>query len=182
VEIEETPTEDETIQTESKGNRNYEFDETADENLDEEIELSAQYMPASMGITFIVKGNPDLVRGRVSFATYRNGKITDFFVPYMPNDPDHYVVPSELAHIMAYDKEKRAFRLLTQVKKKDIRNIIERDTLPENEHYTLSQTAYRLAELCRSAYVREPHNNIFRPAIILTTTKKLTEQPQKLPH
>jgi hypothetical protein len=160
VEVEETPTEDEPIQTESKGNRNYEFDETADENLDEEIELSAQYMPSSMGITFIVKGNPDLVRGRVSFATYRNAKITDFFVPYMPSDPDHYVVPSELAHIMAYDKERRAFRLLTQVKKKDIRDIIERDTLPENEHYILSQIAYRFAELCRSAYIREPHNDI----------------------
>lgn len=160
VEFEEMPTEDEPIQTESKDNRNYEFDETADENLNEEIELSAQYMPSSMGITFIVKGNPDLVRGMVSFATYRNAKITDLLVPYIPSDPDHYVVPSELAHIMVYDKEKRAFRLLTQIKKKDIRDIIERDTLPENEHYILSQIAYRFAELCRSAYVREPHNDI----------------------
>lgn len=160
VEFEETPTEDESIQTESKENRNYQFDETADENLDEEIELSAQYMPSSMGITFIVKGNPNLVRGRVSFATYRNAKITDFVVPYIPSDPERYVVPSDLAHIMAYDKEKRVFRLLTQIKKKDIRDIIQRDTLPESEYYILSQTAYRFAELCRSAYVREPHNDI----------------------
>jgi hypothetical protein len=160
AEVEVTPMEDESVQTESKGNRNYEFDETADENLDEEIELSTQYMPSSMGITFIVKGNPDSVRGKVSFATYRNAKITDFFIPYMPSDPDNYTVPSGLANIMAYDKEKRAFRLLTQVKKKDIRDIIERDALPENEHYILSQTAYRFAELCRSSYVREPHNDI----------------------
>jgi hypothetical protein len=160
VQVEETHTEDELIQTLSKSNRNYEFDETADENLDEEIELSAQYMPSSMGITFIVKGNSDLVRGRVSFATYRNAKITDFLMPYMPSDPDHYVVPSELAHIMVYDQEKRAFRLLTQIKKKDVRDIIERGTLPESEYYILSQTAYRFAELCRSAYVREPHNDI----------------------
>jgi hypothetical protein len=160
LEVEKKPTEDKPVQTESKGNRYYEFDETADENLDEEIELSAQYMPSSMGITFIVKGNSDLVHGRASFATYRNAKITDFFVPYMPSDPENYEVPSVLAHLMIYDKEKRAFRLLTQVKKKDIRDILERDTLPENEHYILSQTAYRFAELCRSAYVREPHKDI----------------------
>src|SRR5690554_365992 len=58
---------EETIGTTSKRNRHYEYDETADENLDEEISLSAQYMPSSMGISFIVKGNSDVVRGSVSF-------------------------------------------------------------------------------------------------------------------
>lgn len=153
-------TNDEVDQTESRSNRNYEFDETADENLDEEIELSAQFMPSSMGITFLVKGTADVVRGKVSFATYRNAKITDCLVPYSPSDgSEDYIVPSELAHIMSYDKEKRAFRLLRQVQKKEIRDIIERDTLTETDYNILKQPAYRLAELCRSAYVREPHNN-----------------------
>lgn len=31
----------------------YSTDETADENLDEEISMSTQYMPSSMGITFL---------------------------------------------------------------------------------------------------------------------------------
>ncbi|HRV72501.1 MAG TPA: helicase-related protein [Eubacteriales bacterium] len=151
----------ETTLTESKGNRNFEFDETADENLDEEIELSAQYMPSSMGITFIIKGSADVVRGKVSFATYRNAKIPDCLVPYTPTDgTQDYVVPSELSHIMAYDKETKAFRLLRSVQKKEIREIIERDTLSEIDHDILKQPAYRLAELCRSAYVREPHNDI----------------------
>ncbi|WP_333652620.1 helicase-related protein [Lacrimispora sp.] len=151
---------DEVDQTENKSKRNYEFDETADENLDEEIELSAQYMPSSMGITFLVKGTPDIVHGKISFATYRNAKIADCLVPYNPPDGStDYVVPAELAHIMAYDKEKRAFHLLRQVQKKEIRDIIERGTLSEIDHDILKQPAYRLAELCRSAYVREPHNN-----------------------
>lgn len=160
VAVENLSTDDEVDQTESRINRNYEFDETADENLDEEIELSAQYMPSSMGITFLVKGTADIVRGKVSFATYRNAKITDCLVPYNPSDgSDDYVVPSELAHIMEYDKERRAFRLLRQVQKKEIRDVIERGTLSETDHDILKQPAYRLAELCRSAYVREPHNN-----------------------
>ena len=40
-----------------KKQRTYEKDDTADENLDEEIGMSTQYMPSSMGITFLVKGN-----------------------------------------------------------------------------------------------------------------------------
>ena len=43
----------------------YSTDETANENLDEEIGMSTQYMPASMGITFLVKGNPAVIHGRV---------------------------------------------------------------------------------------------------------------------
>ena len=160
VEVEETEP-SEPVLTEGKGNRSYEFDETADENLNEEIELSAQYMPSSMGITFIVRGSSDIVRGKVSFATYRNAKISDCVVPYTPMDGvDDYVVPPEFSHIMAYDKEEKVFRLLRSVQKKEIRAIIERDTILEMDHDILKQPAYRLAELCRSAYVREPHNDI----------------------
>lgn len=151
----------EQLMTENIRDRSYEFDETAEENLDEEIELSAQYMPSSMGITFIVKGSADIVRGKVSFATYRKAKITDCVVPYTPaNGADDYVVSSEFSDIMTYDKEKKVFRLLRSVQKKEIRDIIEQDTISEMDHDILKQPAYRLAELCRSAYVREPHNDI----------------------
>ena len=44
-----------TDPVQQKKQRTYAFDETADENLDEEIEMATQYMPSSMGITFIVK-------------------------------------------------------------------------------------------------------------------------------
>lgn len=161
VSADESLSEDESDQLDPKSERNYEFDETADENLDEEVELSAQYMPSSMGITFIVKGSAETVKGTISFATYRNAKIPDCMVPYIPADgTDDYVVPSELAHIMVYDKEKQAFCLLRQVQKKEIRDILERDTLSESDYAILKQPAYRMAELCRSAYIREPHNDI----------------------
>ena len=95
----------------TKKQRTYEKDDTADENLDEEIGMSTQYMPSSMGITFLVKGNCDQVRGKVTFATYRNAKVPDCAIPYFPDDPENYAVPTELAHLIAFDKERGVLRI-----------------------------------------------------------------------
>ena len=141
--------------------RNYEFDETADENLDEEIGLSSQYMPSSMGMTFLVKGNMTTVRGDVLFATYRNAKIPDCVVPYTPDNPGTYIIPPELAHFMSYDKELKVLRLMSPVKKKDIRDIFEKDKIPNNEQFFLKQAAYRFVDFYRNGYVRIPHKLIF---------------------
>lgn len=135
----------------------YAFDETADENLDEEIGMATQYMPSSMGITFIASGNTNIVRGRLTFATYRNAKITDCMIPYWPDDPDTYTVPPELAHIVAYDKEVHALRLISSVTAKEARSIFERDTIPENELNILKKIIYRFVDYCAMGYVRVPH-------------------------
>ena len=148
------------IQTESvQESRKHvsEFDETADENLDEEIGMSMQYMPSSMGITFLIKGNADIIKGKVTFATYRKALITDCAIPYTPADPEHYAVPSELAHIMSFDKNTRTMKLLTQIKAKEVRDIFEKDTIPENEYQILKQIAYRFVDYCNAGYVRVPH-------------------------
>lgn len=134
-----------------------EFDETADENLDEEIGMSMQYMPSSMGITFLVKGNADIIKGKVTFATYRKALITDCSIPYTPADPEHYTVPSELAHKMSFDKNTGTMKLLTQIKAKEVRDIFEKDTIPENEYQILKQIAYRFVDYCNAGYVRVPH-------------------------
>ena len=147
--------------TPSSGSREFEFDETADENLDEEVGLSSQYMPSSMGITFIVKGNADTVRGSVAFATYRNAKVTDCMIPFAPDDPEHYSLPTELVHKMVYDKEKGVIRLLSRVTAREIRDILERDTIPENEFFPIKQIAYRFVDFCRNGYVRVPHTADF---------------------
>mgnify|MGYP002509427993 FL=1 len=134
-----------------------EFDETADENLDEEIGMSMQYMPSSMGITFLIKGNADIIKGKVTFATYRKALITDCAIPYTPADPEHYAVPSELAHKMSFDKNTGTMKLLTQIKAKEVRGIFEKDTIPENEYRILKQIAYRFVDYCNAGYVRVPH-------------------------
>ena len=139
-----------------KKQRTYEKDDTADENLDEEIGMSTQYMPSSMGITFLIKGNCDQVRGRLTFATYRNAKVPDCAIPYFPADPENYAVPPELAHIMAFDKEGSVLRLLTSVSAKEVRSIFERDTIPEDEFQILQKIAYRFVDYCNMGYVRVP--------------------------
>lgn len=141
----------------TKKQRTYEVDETADENLDEEIGMSTQYMPSSMGITFLVKGNADLIRGSLSFATYRNAKVPDCAIPYLPDDPDNYTVPSELAHVIVYDKESRVLRLTASLTAKEVRSIFERDTIPESEAQILQKIAYRFVDYCSMGYVRIPH-------------------------
>ena len=87
--------------TEPRGDRVVERDETADENLDEEVGLSAQYMPSSMGITFLAEGNTDMIKGKASFATYRTAKVTDCILPFYPDNPADYAVPVQLSHKIA---------------------------------------------------------------------------------
>lgn len=156
--VEDAPIDEVAIETTSMGMRNYEFDETADENLDEEIGLSAQYLPSSMGITFIVRGNADIVRGSVSFATYRKARISDCVIPFVPDDPESYTVPTELSHKMVYDKEQGVIRLVAAINAKEVRHIFERDTIPDN---AIKRIAYRFADFCKNGFVREPHQEKF---------------------
>lgn len=149
---------DEQEATEKNRDRSLQSDETADENLDEEIGMATQYKPSSMGVTFLVKGKAEKIHCKVSFATYRNALVPDCIVPYEPENPETYTVPSELAHIMSYDKEIKAFRLLHKTTPKEIRDIFERDTIPENEFLVLRNSIYRLNDFLNVGYVREPHS------------------------
>lgn len=78
-------------------------------------------------------------------------------IPYWPDDPDTYTVPPELAHIVAYDKEVHALRLISSVTAKEARSIFERDTIPENEFNILKKIIYRFVDYCAMGYVRVPH-------------------------
>lgn len=143
--------------TEKGRHRVYINDETADENLDEEIGMSTQYMPSSMGITFLVSGDCNIVRGKLSFATYRKALVSDCIIPYFPEDSEHYVVPDELSNIITYDKAHQTLRLLVSIKTKDAKTIFEKDTIPENEYEILKKIVYRFADYCATGYVRVPH-------------------------
>ena len=148
---------DEQESTAKNQDRNLQFDETADENLDEEIGMAAQYKPSSMGVTFLIKGSADRVHCKVSFATYRSALIPDCVVPYEPENSENYIVPPEVASIMAYDKDIKAFRLLRKTTLKEIHEILERDTIPENEFPVIKNSLYRLNDFLSVGYVREPH-------------------------
>ena len=134
------------------------FDETADENLDEEIGMATQYKPSSMGVTFLVNGNPDTIRCNVSFATYRNALLPDCVVPYEPENSETYTVPPELGHIIRYDSESKCLRLIAKTTLKELHYIFEKDTIPENEYIQLKNITHRLNDFLSVGYVRVPHN------------------------
>lgn len=136
----------------------YSTDETAEENLDEEISMSTQYMPSSMGITFLVRGNCDIVHGKLNFATYRHALVPDCMIPYCPEEnSDTYVPPSDLMNLVDYDAVTKTLKLKRAVKIKEVHEIFERDTIPENEAFLLKQIMYRFVDYCSTGYVREPH-------------------------
>lgn len=140
-----------------RNDRSYEFDETADENLDEEIGLSAQYKPASMGMTFLAKGVADVIHCKVSFATYKKATLKDCIVPYELENSEDYHVPTIVSHLISYDNKSKSFKLLTQTTPKEIRAIFERDVIPENEVDLIRNVLYRLNAFLHSGYVRVPH-------------------------
>lgn len=140
-----------------KRGKSAEYDETAEEGLDEEIGMSTQYKPSSAGLTFLVKGNTEKVYCDLDFATYRKAKVEDCMIPYEPQNVDTYSVVPELAHIMAYDKKLHAFRLTTGTNQKELHSVFEQDTIPENEYFILKNAAYRLVDFLSVGYVREPH-------------------------
>lgn len=138
--------------------RLYSKDETADENLDEEIGMSTQYMPSSMGITFLASGNCDVIHGKLTFATYRNALISDCVIPYRPDgDLNMYVPPSELVDLIEYDPSAKVLKLKRAIKINEVHEIFEKDTIPENEAFVLKQIMYRFVDYCNNGYVREPH-------------------------
>lgn len=159
--IEQSVVEQEKTAVNMKQKKEMFFDETADENLDEEVEMASQYRQSSMGITFIVKGNTDKIRGTLSFATYRKAKITDCLIPYEGRDREKYRIPIELSHRMEYDSKRGAIKLLSQIDYKEAKQIFERiseqNTIPEDEANELKQITYRFINLMKNGYVREPH-------------------------
>ena len=146
-----------SVRTAESKIHHYEEDDIADEGLDEEISLATQYKPSSMGLTFLVKGKTDIIKCIIKFATYRKAVVTDCMVPYNPKDPNSYAVPPEISHKIIFDKEKNVLRLISQLTGKEVRDIFEKDTIPEDEAGDLKKRAFRLVDYLSRGYVRQPH-------------------------
>ena len=132
-----------------------------EENLDEEIGLATQNMPSSAGITFFAIGNTDKVRCTLSFATYRHALSPDCRIPFYPNDPETYQVPSAVAHLAEYDKNLSCLILRTGgVSRKHITELRERDVV-DGDEYGIFDALYKLSTQLKNGYVREPHEDNF---------------------
>jgi len=138
----------------------YEKDETADEGLDEEIELATQYMPSSMGITFLARGNIDTVECTVNFALYRKAKISECVVPYKLSETKYRsVIDEKISDKLTYDHEKGTLRPKIEFsgkEAKDIITLLKESEIPKEELRKLISCILRLSHYMSKGYTRTP--------------------------
>lgn len=140
-----------------KKNLNFVKGEITEENLDEEINMSTQYKPSSMGITFLVQGDVTFLRGKLNFATYKKAELKDCIISYNPENPENYTLPGSLSQIISFDCKNKTLRLKSPLTSQQVTNIFQHAHIPNEEFYLLKERIYRLASYCVKGYVREPH-------------------------
>ena len=149
--VEETTGDHERAESEAEA-------EAEEENLDEEIGLAAQNMPSSMGLTFLVSTNIEKLSCHVEFATYRRTKAEDCRIPFSPENPKEYEVPSGFENIAYFDKDEGCLKIRKKnLSRKDVFDLKERDILDSDE-YGLFPALYKLCDQLRRGHVRIPHS------------------------
>lgn len=128
-----------------------------EDSLDEHIGLAMQNLPSSMGYSFLAKGNCDRLVFSLAFATYDNAKMEDCAFPIPVELPDGYTLPPEVSYCLKYDASHNCLRLIYRITKKDINNLRELDSMPENERGWIINGLYRLFDQFHSGFVRHPH-------------------------
>lgn len=128
-----------------------------EDSLDEQIGLAMQNLPSSMGYSFLAKGNCDRLVFSLAFATYDNAKMEDCAYPIPVDLPDGYTLPPEVSYCLKYDASHNCLRLIYKISKKDINDLRELDSMPENERGWIINGLYRLFDQFHSGFVRCPH-------------------------
>ena len=128
-----------------------------EDSLDEQIGLAMQNLPSSMGYSFLAKGNCDRLVFSLAFATYDNAKMEDCAFPIPVELPDGYTLPPEVSYCLKYDASHNCLRLIYKISKKDINDLRELDSMPENERGWIINGLYRLFDQFHSGFVRCPH-------------------------
>ena len=130
-------------------------EEDGEERLDEALNMSAQYTPSSMGMTFLVRGACSAVRGRVSYATYRRARPTDCLLPCTL--PAGYVMAEEYTALVSYDRGVGMLRLKRAITEDEQKALLQKNPAGDAADETLKACLRRLYVCQRQGYVREPH-------------------------
>ncbi len=154
-----------------------------EENLDEEIGLASQNMPSSLGLTFLASMDIRNLHCKVEFAVYRHAQVKDCRIPFFPNDPENYCVPSQFGDYVVYDKIEGCLKLCMGLNKRTVSELREKDLL-EGEEYGIFSAMYKLSDQLKGGYVRVPHiiyvNIDFSNGDYVDNNKNLDETSAKI--
>ena len=78
--------------------------------LDDDIGLSTQTLPSSMGLTFFFTKDIDNLSVNLIFGTYRKTRLNDCCLPFVP-DYENYCIPLPFDPYIEYDKEHSLLKL-----------------------------------------------------------------------
>jgi hypothetical protein len=121
--------------------------------LDEDIGLSLQNMPSSMGYTFFVNNNVKELTFEVSYASYRKAILEDCKLPFSPENPETYILPYQVVHFVEFCKESGCLVLKNRISRRDVNQILQSDEVYDKY---LIDCLFRLSNQLKG-YVREPH-------------------------
>lgn len=160
VRVEETDDviseDDEPDQTESAPEKSDGNIPSEEENLDEEIGLSAQNMPSSLGVSFFARGTTEKIKCRISFAVYREAKREDCCLPFYPSNPKEFEIPQEISLYIKYDKDKHCLKFGdTPIDARGIGDFMRSEILDND--FGLFDALYKLNNQYKNGYVRIPH-------------------------
>lgn len=141
-------------------NRNYrdmnrgDFDPETD-SLDEDVALSSQNMPSSMGMTFMVGENPEKINFFVRFGTYKNVLLENCVIPF--DRGTDYEIPDKVKQIVQYSKHDKTISLLQTLKRKQVNEIVKSNEIEDD---SLIDALYRISNQFEKGFLREPHEKV----------------------
>ncbi|MBB3131307.1 hypothetical protein FHS19_006027 [Paenibacillus rhizosphaerae] len=152
-ELEEEPS-DEIIEKNEKKRRYLGniADDSENGSLDDEISLSMQNMPSSVGMTFFMDQNCETFNVNVSFGTYRKATIEDCKLPFSPESAENYILPTKVIHMVEY--KKGLLILKSRMTPKEVTQIKQSGEVDDDY---LIDCLYRLSNQFTKGYVRVPH-------------------------
>lgn len=158
--IEDTLPDDSAAIAVTKDNMKIPYGENASEEgdvttLDDDIGLSTQNLPSSMGLTFFITKDINDLCVNLKFGTYRKTRLQDCCLPFVP-DYDNYSIPLPFDPYIEYDKEHSLLKLKAPLSRKTVFAIQNSDKV---EDVKLIDAAFRLCnQFGRNGYIRVPHS------------------------
>lgn len=125
----------------------------SEDSMDENVSMATKLLPSSMGFTFISKKKLTRIKVESSFATYRKAIVPDCKIRIPEKLSEGFSVPEVFSTYFTYDVETRILQLVSSFEKKQIHYWYENDQADDG---TFKNYAYKMLELLKSGYVREP--------------------------